>query len=141
MIVKEFTPGGLKTFNLEGSNDKENWNVIDTRKAEETGTITFPLGSSYLYYRLRVTISGGAIDYEAYLCDTGIEKLIAFKWLELILLDRITTDSDQYHIKMKYFKSEYEKMLGRIKIWIDADSDGEISEYEFMTTSNIRMLK
>ncbi len=141
MNVTEFTPGGLKTCYLEGSNDKTDWNVIDARKAEETGTITFLLQSSYLYYRLRVTITGGTIDYEAYLCDTGIEKLIAYKWLELILLDRITAEGDQYHLKMKYFKKEYENLLGRIKIWMDKDSDGSISSNEFTTNSTIRILK
>lgn len=141
LIVKEFTPEGQKTLNLEGSNDKTNWNIIDSRKAEVIGTITFMLNSSYLYYRLRVIITGGAIDYDAYLCDTGIEKLIAYKWLELILLDRITQDSDQYHLKMKYFKGEYEKLLGRIKIWEDNNSDGVIDSNEFNRTSSIRMLK
>jgi hypothetical protein len=139
--VKEFTEGGLKTFILEGSNDKTNWNVLDSRKAEAAGTITFMPGSSFLYYRLRVIITGGAIDYEAYLCDTGTEKLIAYKWLELILLDRITQDSDQYHLKMKYFKGEYDKLLGRIKIWEDDNSDGILNESEFNTTSSIKMLK
>lgn len=141
LIVTEFKSGGIKTFDLEGSNDKTNWNVIDSRKAEAIGTITFMLGSSYLYYMLRVTITGGEIDYEAYLCDTGIEKLIAYKWLELILLDRISQDNDQYHLKMKYFKSEYEKLLGRIKIWADKDSDGTLDENEFSTTTSIRILK
>lgn len=141
LVVNEFTPGGLKTFILEGSNDKTNWNAIDSRKAEAIGTITFMLESSYLYYRLMVTITGGTIDYDAYLCDTGIEKLIAYKWLELILLDRITQDNDQYHLKMKYFKSEYEKLVGRIKIWADKDSDGTLDENEFNTTRTIRMLK
>ena len=141
MNVREFTPGGLKTFNLEGSNDKTNWEIIDSRKAEATGVVTFLLGSSYLFYRLNVTITGGAIDYDAYLSDTGIEKLIAYKWLELILLDKFTQENDQYHLKMKYFKSEYEKLLGRIKIWQDKDSSGTLEANEFNSTSSIRMLK
>ena len=137
----EFNDGWLKTCNLEGSNDREIWDVIDARKAEAKGIITFTLDRSYIFYRLRVTVTGGAIDYEAYLCDTGIEKLIAYKWIELILLDRISQDGDQYHLKMKYFKNEYDKLLGRIKIWLDKDSDGSINANEFSTTSSIRILK
>lgn len=139
--VKTFTPGGLKTFTLLGSNDKTLWKELDTRKAESIGTITFLLRSSYLFYRLNVSVTGGSIDYEAFLCDTGIERLVMYKWLELILLDRFTEENDSYHLKMKYFRGEYETLLNRIRIWADRDGSGSLSSNEFNTVTNIRILK
>ncbi len=139
--IKEIEFGHPLTIYLDGSNDRSEWINIDTTIPEAGGLITMLLGSSYLYYRIRIETNGGRIDYEAYLCDTGIEKLIAYKWLELILLDRFTSEDDQYYLKMKYFKSEYERMLGRMKIWIDKDSDGITGEHEFSTSSSIRILK
>jgi hypothetical protein len=139
--VKVFTAGGLKTFNLEGSNDSANWEIIDSRKAEAPGIITFILPRSFLYYRLNVSITGGSIDYAAFLCDTSTEKLITYKWLEHILLDRFTTENDQYHLKMKYFRKEYENLLGKIRIWIDKDSNGTLGFNEFSKTSTIKILK
>lgn len=139
--IKIFTPVGLKTFILEGSNDKTIWESIDTRKAEAEGIVTFMISKSFLYYRLNVTISGGSIDYAAYLCDTGPEKLISYKWLELILLDKFTTENDHYHLKMKYFKSEYESLLNKIRIWIDKDGSGNLNGNEYNTISTIRILK
>jgi hypothetical protein len=139
--VKVFTAGGLKTFILEGSNDKSSWFELDTRKAEAVGIVTFLLAGSYLYYRLRVSVTGGAIDYDAFLCDTGIERLVMYKWLELILLDRFTEENDHYHLKMKYFRGEYESLLNKIKIWEDENGDGHVNGNEFNTTTNIRILK
>ncbi len=139
--VKIFNPDGIKTFFLEGSNDKEIWESIDSRKAEAVGIVTFMISKSFLYYRLNVAITGGSIDYSAYLCDTGIEKLISYKWLELILLDRFTAENDQYHLKMKYFKGEYESLLNKIRIWIDKDGSGNLNGNEYNTTSTIRILK
>ncbi len=139
--VKVFTAGGLKTFNLEGSNDSANWETIDSRKAEVLGIISFIIPRSYLYYRLNVAITGGSINYAAFLCDTSIEKLITYKWLELILLDRLTTENDQYHLKMKYFRKEYENLLGKIRIWMDKDSDGSLTLNEFSKTTTIKILK
>lgn len=139
--VKVFTAGGLKTFNLEGSNDSANWEIIDSRKAEAVGIITFILPRSFLYYRLNIFITGGSIDYAAFLCDTSIEKLITYKWLELILLDRFTTENDQYHLKMKYFRREYENLMGKIRIWMDKDSDGALASNEFSKTTTIKILK
>lgn len=139
--IKQFYEGGLKTFVLQGSNDGNIWENIDSRKAETTGIITFLLTRSYLFYRLNVLITGGEIDYEAFLCDTGIEKLITYKWLELILLDRFTQENDQYRLKMKFFRNEYEELLGKIKIWRDNDSDGAINSSEYRKTSTVRILK
>ena len=139
--IKQIEIGGPQTIILEGSNDKISWEAVDSTELDTTGLITMLIGTSYLYYRTSVIINGGKIDYEAYLCDSGIEKLIAYKWLELILLDRFTTEDDQYYLKMKYFKTEYERMLGRMKIWIDKNSDGNLSEDEFCKSSSIKILK
>lgn len=139
--VKQFTGGGLKTFILQGSNDGNVWDEIDSRKAESAGIITFLLNRSYLFYRLDVIITGGEIDYDAFLCDTGIEKLVAYKWLELILLDRFTEEGDQYRLKMKFFRKEYEELLGKIRIWQDNDSDGSLNRNEYQKTSTVRILK
>ncbi|HWA05533.1 MAG TPA: hypothetical protein VG961_03220 [Ignavibacteria bacterium] len=141
LSIKVFTAGGLKTFNLEGSNDRSNWETIDSRKAESAGIVTFIIPRSFLYYRLNVSITGGAIDYEAFLCDTSVEKLVSYKWLELILLDRFTAENDQYHLKMKYFRKEYENLLGKIRIWMDKDSDGSLALNEFSKTTTIKILK
>jgi len=138
--VKQFSEGGLKIFTLEGSNDNSYWEAIDSRKAESQGITTFIISRSFLYYRLNVSVTGGSIDYTAFMCDTGLEKLAAYKWLELILLDRISEEGDQYHIKMKYFKNEYDTLLDKIKIWVDMDSGGSLSRDEF-NTSTIRILK
>lgn len=139
--VKEFVPGGLKTFVLQGSNDRDTWETIDSRKAEAAGILSFTLPRSYLFYRLCVYITGGSIDYDAYLCDTSIEKLISYKWLELILLDRFTEENDQYHLKMKYFRKEYENLIGKVRIWSDKDSDGKLEQGEFSKTTTIKILK
>ncbi|MCC6865760.1 MAG: hypothetical protein IT280_06320 [Ignavibacteria bacterium] len=139
--VKQYTAGGEKIFTLQGSNDKQTWFDIDSRKAESAGVITFLITSSYLYYRLNNVITGGEIDYEAFLCDTGIERLLIYKWLELILLDRISEERDQYHLKMEYFRKEYEGLMEKMRIWKDFNQDGKLSKNEFNRSQTIKLLK
>lgn len=139
--VNVFTSDGTKIITLEGTNDKSAWETVSVLNITGTGGSSVIISSLYRYYRVSATVTGGSIDYKAWLIETTFERLISFKWLELILLDRYAEENDQYHLKMKYFKNEYDKLWNTIKIWSDINEDGIVSENESGKTSSIKMLK
>lgn len=130
-----------KSITLEGSYNNSEWTAIDTFTVTGTGQFTKIITSLYKYYRVKAVVTGGSLDYSAYLAETTYDRLISAKWLELILLDRYTEENDHYHLKMKYFRSEYEKLWDSIRFWSDKNNDGSIQASESNRTASIRMLK
>lgn len=139
--VNVFTSDGSKTLTLEGTNDKSAWETVSIVNITGTGVSSVILSRQFRYYRVSASVAEGSIDYKAWLIETTFERLVSFKWLELILLDRYTEENDQYHLKMKYFKNEYDKLWNTIKIWSDINEDGIVGENESGKTSSIKMLK
>lgn len=96
-----------KTFKLLGSDDKIDWTTIKTVSLNATGETSYKFTEAFRYYKVQMTWGSGAVDYKAYLTETIYDLFIEYKWLELILLDNISEDNDQYEMKMKYFQDEY----------------------------------
>ncbi len=130
-----------KTLILEGSFDNSDWDVIGLFTISSTGEFSRVITSLYKYYRVRVLVAGGSLDYSASMVETSYDRLISSKWLELILLDRYTEENDQYHLKMKYFRNEYEKLWDTIRIWEDENDDGSIQANEASRITTVRMRK
>jgi hypothetical protein len=139
--VTEFTSDDSKTITLEGSNDKSAWEIIKTINITGTGSSSVIIGRQYRFYRVYASVTGGQMDYKAWLIETTFDRFLSFKWLELILLDRYTEENDQYYLKMLYFKNEYDTLWNKVRIWSDINEDGTVSENESGKTSSIKMLK
>lgn len=138
--VTGFTTGA-KSIVLEGSNDKETWYTVTTVAISANVSSSVIIESQYMYYRVTASVSAGEMDYRAYLVETTFDRLISFKWLELILLDRYTEEGDLYHSKMEYFQKAYNNLWSTITIWRDTDSDGNVTASEKATTNSFKMLK
>lgn len=132
---------GTINIHLEGSSDKLNWHNIFTQTITGLNKASIVIGREFRYYRVLAAVTGGGVDFLAYMVETTFDRLVSAKWLELILLDRYVEESDQYYLKMMYFKNEYDGFWNRIKIWIDRNNNGEPDFGETGKTSNIRMLK
>lgn len=139
-IVTGFT-AGTKSIVLKGSNDKETWHTVTTIAVTANVSSSVIIESQYKYYRADAEVSGGEMDYRAYLVETTFDRLISFKWLELILLDRYTEEGDLYYSKMEYFQKAYNNLWSTITIWRDTDLDGEVTAGEKTTTNSFTMLK
>lgn len=137
----QFTPGTTAEIRIEGSYDKQSWQTAAAITVESDSVVTGILPTIYQYYRAATNIASGALDFSLHLVDTGIEKLIIFKWLELILLDKYTEENDMYYLKMEYFRKEYEEIAGSLRIFTDSDNDGRAGRNEFTKPGSIKMLK
>lgn len=139
--VSKFVSGGSKVIFLEGSNDKTVWEIVQTENPAGIANSSTIITRHFRFYRIRTSISGGSIDFKASLIETTFERMLVYKWLELILLDRYTTENDQYHMKMKYFKSEYDSLWDQINIYCDSNYDGTIEKNEAERMTTITMFK
>jgi hypothetical protein len=139
--VNKYISGGTITIQLEGSGDRSNWENILTQTVTGLNKASIVIGREFRYYRVLATVTGGGVDFLAYMVETTFDRLLSSKWLELILLDRYVEESDQYYLKMMYFKNEYDRLWNRIKIWSDRNNNGELDLGETGKTSDIRMLK
>jgi len=139
--VTKITGGGTKEIILEGSSGGINWVSLHTVEVTQTGTTTAIVNPVYKYYRVRAVVSGGTLGFNAKHADTTLERFIIFKWLELILLDRFITEDDQFYLKMKYFRGEYDRLWNTVKIPFDENGDGSVSDGELRGNSTIRILK
>lgn len=139
--VTGFTAGGTKQIILEGTNDKETYYTVKTISVTANASTSLIIPAQYKYYRVSATVTGGSMDYSAYLVETTFDRLITFKWLELILLDRYVEEDDQYHSKMMYCQKGYNSLWNTITIWRDSDASGDIDSSEKVTTNSITMLK
>jgi len=137
----QFTPGTTAAIRIEGSYDKQTWQTAAAISVESDSSVTGVLPTIYQYYRTATNISSGALDFCMYLVDTAIEKLIIFKWLELILMDKYTDENDMYCLKMNYFRKEYNELAASIRIFTDSDNDGSAGGDEFTKPGSIKMLK
>lgn len=137
----QFVPGTTAAIRIEGSFDKQSWQTAAAISVESDSLSTGILSTVFSYYRAATNISTGAIDFILYLVDTGVEKLIIFKWLELILMDKYTDENDMYYLKMRYFRKEYSELADSIRIYTDSDSDGKADRDEFTRPGSIKMLK
>ena len=136
-----FTPGTIAAIRIEGSYDKQAWQTAAAIDLDADSVLTGILPSIFRYYRAATNISTGALDFSMYLVDTGIEKLIIYKWLELILLDKYTEENDMYFLKMKYFRKEFDELAGSIRIFTDSDNDSRAGRDEFTKPGSIKILK
>jgi hypothetical protein len=139
--VTKITGGGTKEIILEGSSGGINWVSLHTAEATQTGITTAIVNPVYKYYRVRAAVSGGTMGFKARLADTTLERFIIFKWLELILLDRFVTEDDQFYLKMKYFRGEYDRLWNTVKIPFDENGDGVTGKDEIRGVSTIKILK
>jgi len=137
----QFSPGTIASIRIEGSFDRENWQSVYILSIDSDSEQTGILPALYTYYRVVTNVEIGAIDFVMYLVETGIEKLIIYKWLELIMLDKYSDENDMYFLKMKYFRREYEELAEGIRIFTDSNNDGEAQENEFTKPGSIKMLK
>lgn len=136
-----FTTGG-KTITLYGRNSSnEEWLSVETLTITATGIKSVAFTRQFKFYKIDISVSAGTIDLESYLVDCSFDRLIIFKWLEIILLDRYVNENDQYFLKMLYFQDAYNKAWNKIKIYTDNDNNGSITSNEYNTTSSITMLK
>ena len=137
----QFSPGTIASIRIEGSYDRENWQSVYILSIASNTEQTGILAALYTYYRVVTNVEIGAIDFVMYLVETGIEKLIIYKWLELIMLDKYSDENDMYFLKMNYFRREYEELAEGIRIFTDSNNDGEAQENEFTKPGSIKMLK
>jgi hypothetical protein len=139
--VLSFGSTDEKTIILEGSFDNSAWTQIAAFTVTAPGIFSRVITRMFRYYRVKAFISGGSLNYSASLIETTYDRLITAKWLELILLDRYTEENDQYHLRMKYFRNEYEKQWDSIRIWSDDNEDGNLQSAESSKTTSIKMMK
>lgn len=80
-----------KTFNLEGSNDNNTWDIVDSRANEsawttrEARTFIVQNPKSYRYYRINIIANYGALNYSAIL-ELEFMELISGSFKELSIL-------------------------------------------------------
>jgi hypothetical protein len=139
--VTKITGGGIKEIFLEGSTNGNQWVTLVNKPVTENIFVSEVINPVYKFYRVRAVVTGGTLGFRAELADTTLERFIIFKWLELILLDRFITEDDQFYLKMKYFRGEYDRLWNTVKIPADADGDGSVSAGELRGNSTIRILK
>lgn len=137
----KITGGGTKEIILEGSTNGNGWVTLVNKPVTENVLVTEVINPVYKYYRVRAVVSGGTLGFNSHLADTTLERFIIFKWLELILLDRFITEDDQFYLKMKYFRGEYDRLWNTVKIPFDENGDGVTGRDEIRGVSTIRILK
>lgn len=110
------------TVTLLGSDDNETFEDVVTLTFTTATEQTSLLTTTYKYYMVEST---GGIEYTASLVETNFDLLFACKWLELILIDAMKNEGDQYHLKAQYFMGLYNDKLNKMQILYDGDDDGE----------------
>ena len=108
---------------LYGSNDNETWTEVETLAFSSTAEQTYLLSTTYKYYYIDSDIT-----CQSFLYETGYDLLFAFKWLELILMNAVKNEGDQYHIKAQYFMDCYNSKINGMAIAVDEDLDGEVDK-------------
>lgn len=121
-----------KTIALKGSNDDSTYTTITTitlgtTAVAETGAL---ITTPYKYYKLTTTLADGSLAYDFKLVETNYDLFFAYKWLEIILMNTMKEDGDQYHSKAMYFKDLYNKLWSDTKIFDDVNEDEEIDDEE-----------
>lgn len=129
-----------KNIILQGSNDNSTWEDITTiTTAENVTSYTARFYKAFTYYRTKVTILTGTLNYRAYLVETVYDNLFACKWLWWILFSMRKQDGDQIDIQMKELEKLFEFYLNKAVLYIDTDDDGEPDDVTDF--SNVTMLK
>lgn len=114
------TATGTGTIIIYGSSDNSTWNTIQTTTLSATGTTSYILPETYLYYKI-----GGTATFTSELVDTTFDSLIKYKWIEFIFINAGKGDS-KYTDYALYFGKMYDDLLNRMKVPVDTDADGEI---------------
>jgi hypothetical protein len=135
------TPGANAEITIEGSFDISHWFTAAAFNINSASAVTGTFETQFSHYRVLTDVEHGTIDFRLYLVETGIEKLVIYKWLELILLDKYSREDDLYYLKMKYFRNEYESLFKSLRIHTDADGNGEAATNEFTKPGSVRILK
>lgn len=124
------------TIELLGSNDNENFDTITTLTFTALNYATaqsYYITNPYKFYAVDTTETG----YEAFLIEIVYDRLFAYKWLELILMDAYTEKNDQYYEKMLYFYGMYNDLIGNMTIAQDLNDDGIITDDEISSSGII----
>lgn len=114
-----------KAITLQGSSDNITFKDVTAVTVTTTDTskaVTF--FDTYKYYRIKVTVNSGTIDYRAYLTETVYDDLFAYKWLVFIYADISKSEGDQYDKKMNQFEMMYNDLMNNAILYIDSNSDG-----------------
>ena len=109
------------TVILYGSEDGTTWNTIQTETLSATGTTSYIITQSYLYYKI-----GGTATFTSELVDTTFDGLIKYKWIEFIFINAGKGTDNRYTEYALYFSKMYDDLLNKMKVPTDTDEDGEI---------------
>ena len=124
------------TIELLGSNDNETFETITTltfTSGNYTTLQSYQIVNPYKYYAVDTTHTG----YNAYLVELTFDRLFAYKWLELILMDAYSQENDSYYLKMLYFMNKYTDLLNTMIINKDVDDSGDITDDEQSSSNSI----
>jgi len=109
------------TIIIYGSSDGLTWNTIQTTTISATGTTSYILPETYLYYK-----TGGTATFTSELVDTTFDGLIKYKWIEFIFINAGKGTDNRYTEYALYFSKMYDELLNKMKVPTDTDADGEI---------------
>jgi hypothetical protein len=102
---------GTTALVLQGSNDELTWDTITTQSITATGEGSFLFVAGYDYYRLNSTITAGTLAYTAYLTETSYDRLFAYYWIYLVLLNAGKGEDNQYtqyaNVWLKLYQDEW----------------------------------
>ena len=127
--VNVFTSNGndVKTIILEGSDDSDSWETIIQQNITSTGLVSVLIPDIYPYYRISILVTGGTIDYKAYMAETVYDLFFAYQWLVLILLNASVQKDDQFDMKAKEFQKRYDALWDTAML-VTEDDNGIIKE-------------
>lgn len=131
-FVVETDSAGSVTLSGSNSNSFE---TITTIVMQTSGTFSYIIMNPFKYYKV------DSDSFTCYLVEVTYDRLFAFKWLELILMDAFKEQGDAYYERMIYFKENYEKLLNGFVINSDLNDDGEVTEDEKSTTNSINVVR
>jgi hypothetical protein len=123
--------GGNKTVVLQGCNTEDGtFETINTftLTASSTTEVSGLIAQPFKYYKLVLTVTAGTLDFTFKLVESNYDLFFAYKWLELILLDSVKNEGDQYHLKMLEFREMYNDLWNKVTINEDLDEDGEVDD-------------
>jgi len=109
------------TIIIYGSSDGTTWNTIQTTTISATGTTSYILPETYLYYK-----TDGTATFTSELVDTTFDGLIKYKWIEFIFINAGKGTDNRYTEYALYFSKMYDELLNKMKVPTDTDADGEI---------------
>ena len=128
------TSTGAGTVTLWGSND-EDYEIVKTLTFVKAETQSHIITNPFKYYKV------DSETFTSYLVEITFDRLFAYKWLELILMDSFKERDDSYYERMTYFKESYQNLLNGMVINIDSNEDGEIDETEQSSTNSIDIVR